>query len=292
MREPLAACATPHRHELTVQVIYEPRKGLMSYRSSIEWTDATWNPVLGCNKISPGCKNCYAEVLAERFRGVPGHPFEKGFDLRLVPHKLDEPLDWKTPRKIFTCSMSDLFHEKVPFEYIRRVFQVMNEAHWHTFQVLTKRSARLAEVSAKLKWSPNIWIGVSVENADYVYRVHHLTAVPAAVRFLSIEPLLGPISELPLDGIHWVIVGGESGPKARPMELSWARQIRKQCKAARVAFFLKQLGGKRDKRGGDEALLDGRMWREFPTQPAEPRTTRWSPKPLFGNSTRILAESI
>jgi protein gp37 len=238
----------------------------MSYRSNIEWTDATWNPILGCTKISPGCKNCYAETLAERFRSVPGHPFEQGFDLRLVPQRLNDPLTWKIPRKIFTCSMSDLFHECVPLEYIKRVFTVMNKARWHIFQVLTKRSSRLAEVSPQLDWTPNVWMGVSVENADYVHRVHDLVGVPATVRFLSVEPLLGPITHLPLGGIDWVIVGGESGAKARPMELSWVRDIRKQCKKAGVAFFLKQLGGRRDKRGGEEAVLDGRQWHEFPHQ--------------------------
>jgi len=236
----------------------------VSYRSSIEWTQATWNPILGCTKISPGCKNCYAEALAERFRGVPGHPFEQGFDLRLVPVRLNDPLAWKVPRKIFTCSMSDLFHERVPLEYIQRIFKVMNEAHWHTFQVLTKRSSRLAEVSRKLDWTRNIWIGVSVESAAYINRVYDLVTVRAAVRFLSLEPLLGPIPDLPLEGIDWVIVGGESGARARPMELGWARDILKQCERAGVAFFLKQLGGKRDKRGGNEAMLDGRQWREFP----------------------------
>jgi protein gp37 len=238
----------------------------MSYRSSIEWTDATWNPILGCTKISPGCKNCYAETLAERFRGVPCHPFEQGFDLRLVPPRLDDPLTWKAPRKIFTCSMSDLFHERVSLEYIQRVFKVMNKAHWHIFQVLTKRSSWLAEVSPKLDWTPNIWMGVSVENADYVHRVHNLVTVPAAFRFLSVEPLLGLIPNLPLEGIDWVIVGGESGTRARPMELSWVRDIHKQCEKAGVAFFLKQLGGRRDKRGGEEAILDGQQWHEFPRE--------------------------
>jgi protein gp37 len=162
--------------------------------------------------------------------------------------------------------MSDLFHERVPFEYIQRVFRVMNNAHWHIFQVLTKRSSRLAEVSSKLDWTPNVWMGVSVENTDYTHRVHDLASVPATVRFLSVEPLLGPIADLPLGGIEWVIVGGESGAKARPMELGWVRDIRKQCKKAGVAFFLKQLGGRRDKRGGEEAVLDGRQWHEFPHQ--------------------------
>lgn len=236
----------------------------MSYHSSIEWTDATWNPIRGCTKISPGCKNCYAEALAERFRGVPGHPFEYGFDLRLVPEKLQEPLCWKSPRKIFVCSMSDLFNEGVPQEYIRRVFDVMVQASWHTFQVLTKRSSRLARLSGELSWPSNIWVGVSVETADYTYRARQLATVPSAVRFLSIEPMLGPIPDLPLAGIDWVIVGGESGRCARPMDLTWARDIRNQCEKAGVAFFLKQLGGSHGKRGGPQAMLDGKLWHEFP----------------------------
>ena len=238
----------------------------MGYRSSIEWTDATWNPVLGCTKVSPGCRNCYAETLSERFRGVPGHPFEDGFDLRLAEHKLNDPLAWKASRRVFTCSMSDLFHERVPLEYIQRVFRVMNRASWHAFQVLTKRSARLSEVSSELNWTPNIWMGVSIENADFVHRVRDLVSVPAALRFLSLEPLLGPITELPLEGIGWVIVGGESGARARPMEPNWVRDIRTQCRRASVAFFLKQLGGRTDKRGGEQAVLDGRQWHEFPRQ--------------------------
>jgi protein gp37 len=238
----------------------------MSYHSKIEWTDASWNPILGCTKISPGCQNCYAEALAERFRGVPGHPFERGFDLRLVKEKLTLPLDWRKPRKIFVCSMSDLFHEGVPDDYIARVFDVMAEANWHTFQVLTKRSARLLELGRRLPWSPNIWIGVSAENAEYTYRAQHLSGISAAVRFLSLEPLLGPIPDLPLFGIDWVILGGESGRKARPMDLEWARSIRRQCARAGVPFFLKQLGGSRSKRGGAEALLDGRQWHQFPRE--------------------------
>jgi protein gp37 len=236
----------------------------MSYRSSIEWTDATWNPIVGCTKISPGCKNCYAETLAERFRGVPGHPFERGFDLRLVPEKLSDPLAWRTPRKIFTCSMSDVFHERVPLEYVRQIFDVMNSASWHIFQVLTKRSARLAQLSDSFEWTRNIWMGVSVENAGYTQRVRDLITVPAAVHFLSLEPLLGPVPDLPLEGIDWVIVGGESGLKARPMEVGWAREIQEQCNKAGVPFFLKQLGGRRAKRGGEDAILDGRQWHEFP----------------------------
>lgn len=238
----------------------------MSSSSSIEWTDATWNPVVGCTKISPGCKNCYAEALTERFRGVPGHPFEKGFELRLVPNKLLEPAKWRSPRKIFTCSISDLFHEAIPQHYIESVFDVMVKADWHTYQVLTKRSERLLQISAQLPWPDYIWMGVSVENSDYVHRIDHLIGTPARVRFLSLEPLLGPIPRLELNGIDWVIVGGESGPKARPMNPAWAREIRDQCNRAGVAFFLKQLGGARGKRGGEEALLDGKLWHQFPAK--------------------------
>ena len=181
----------------------------MSDRSHIEWTDATWNPVRGCTKISPGCAHCYAETFAERFRGVPGHPYERGFDLRLVPDKLDEPLRWRRSRMIFVNSMSDLFHNDVPDEYIIRVARVMERASWHVFQVLTKRYERLAATAEQLRWPENVWMGVSVENQDYVARIGSLRKVPASVRFLSVEPFLGPISFLPLKGIHWVIVGGE-----------------------------------------------------------------------------------
>ena len=236
----------------------------MSSQSNIEWTDATWNPVRGCTKISPGCKYCYAEVFAERFRGVPDHPFEHGFDLRIIPEKLEEPLHWKRPRKIFVNSMSDLFHEVLPLDFIQQVFDVMSRASWHTFQILTKRSERLVETSVHLPWPPNVWMGVSVESDRYVYRSSHLAQVPAAVRFLSVEPLLGPISNLPLWNIDWVIVGGESGRNARPMDIEWAREIYYQCRKTGAAFFLKQLGGRSGKRGGDEAMLDGKKWREFP----------------------------
>lgn len=243
----------------------------MSDRSSIEWTDATWNPVRGCTKVSPGCKHCYAETFAERWRGTPGHPYERGFDLRLVPEKLEDPLRWRTPRKVFVNSMSDLFHEDVPTTFVHRVFAVMAEASQHTFQVLTKRSARLLELAAELDWPRNVWMGVSVEDEARSVRAGDLARVPAAVRFLSVEPLLGPIRRLPLGGIDWVIVGGESGARARPMRLKWARSIRDQCVRAGVPFFLKQLGGKRSKLGGDAALLDGRLWREFPSELDEER---------------------
>ena len=236
----------------------------MSEHSTIEWTDATWNPVRGCTKVSPGCKHCYAEAFAERFRGVPGHPFEQGFDLRLVPGKLVEPLRWKRPRMVFVNSMSDLFHEDIPAEYIRKVFDVMVQARWHTFQVLTKRSHRLLELAGQLPWPENVWMGVSVESARYAYRVRDLLKVSAAVRFVSAEPLLGPIPNLPLRGIRWVIVGGESGRRARPMELEWARILRDRCASRGVSFFLKQLGGRQNKRGGIEAVLDGRRWLERP----------------------------
>ena len=236
----------------------------MSAISKIEWTDATWNPVLGCSKISSGCKNCYAEAFSERFRGVEGHPFERGFDLRIVPHKLEEPLRWKKPRMIFTCSMSDLFHEEVPDEYIQSIFRVMEKAHWHTYQILTKRSEKLLQLSPELTWYKHIWMGVSVENTNNTERIRHLSSVPAALRFLSLEPLVGPIYDLPLEGIDWVIVGGESGHNARPMDINWVRIIRDQCQSQNVPFFLKQLGGKRTKRGGSEATIDGRLWHQLP----------------------------
>jgi protein gp37 len=234
----------------------------MSDRSAIEWTDATWNPVRGCNKVSPGCKHCYAETFAERFRGVPGHPFAQGFDLRLVPTALDLPRRWRSGRLVFVNSMSDLFHEEIPLAYIRRVFAVMRESPQHRFQVLTKRAERLEELSSELTFAPNIWIGVSVENADYTWRIDHLRRVPAAVRFLSIEPLLGPISKLALDGVHWVIAGGESGRGARPMEPDWVRAIRDECVRGRVPFFFKQWGGVMKGKAG--RTLDGRTWDEMP----------------------------
>ena len=234
----------------------------MAQRSAIEWTHATWNPVRGCTKVSPGCKHCYAETFAERFRGVPGHPFEQGFDLRLVPEKLEEPLRWKTPRRVFVNSLSDLFHEQIPVDYIRSVFDVMRQARRHQFQILTKRSARLLQLAPELRWHPNVWMGVSVENARYAFRSRDLARVPADVRFLSVEPLLGAIPELPLDGIHWVIVGGESGPRHRPVQREWVLEIRDQCLASGVPFFFKQWGGRFPKSGG--RTLEGREWNQFP----------------------------
>lgn len=245
----------------------------MSERTKIAWTDSTWNPVRGCTKVSPGCANCYAEAFAERFRGVPGHPFENGFDFRLVPEKLDEPLRWKKPRMVFVCSMGDLFHEEVSEDYIKAVFDVMAKAHWHVFQVLTKRSPRLLEMCDRVQWAPNIWMGVSVESQPYVSRIKHLAQVPSAIRFISVEPLLGSLPDLQLSAIDWVIVGGESGSRARPMELSWAQSIRDQCVHAGVPFFLKQLGGRQRKHSGEEAVLDGQTWVELPAPTSNARYT-------------------
>ncbi|HXJ37670.1 MAG TPA: phage Gp37/Gp68 family protein [Bryobacteraceae bacterium] len=234
----------------------------MSASSKIEWTDATWNPVRGCTKISPGCKHCYAERFAERFRGVKGHPFEQGFDLRLIPTKVAEPLSWRKPQRIFVNSMSDLFHDQVPVEYIQGVFDVMNQADWHQYQVLTKRAERLEALSNDLRWAPHIWMGVSVENKDYLWRIDHLRRTKAHIRFLSIEPLLGPLGKINLRGIDWVIVGGESGPGARGMDGEWVTDIKDQCVKAGVAFFFKQWGGVQKKRHGRE--FEGRTWDEMP----------------------------
>jgi len=238
--------------------------------SAIEWTDATWNPVRGCKKISPGCTHCYAETFAERFRGVPGHPYERGFDLRLVPEKLADPLKWASPKTIFVNSMSDLFHEGVHDSYITYVARVMQLADWHTYQVLTKRAARMRELlttriafAAKLK---HIWWGVSVENKKHgLPRIEFLREAPAAMRFLSIEPLLEDLGELNLEGIGWVIVGGESGPGARPMKKEWVLKIMEQCAAAQVPFFFKQWGGVRKCEAGRQ--LEGRTYDEIPDRP-------------------------
>lgn len=245
----------------------------MSVQSTIEWTDATWNPVRGCTKISPGCKHCYAERFAERFRGVPGHPFEQGFDLRLVPEKLADPLRWKTPKMIFVNSMSDLFHEGVPDEYIEAVARVMVQAKWHTFQILTKRSMRLRDLlKTRLKFAahrPNIWWGVSVENKGYgLPRISHLRQSGALVKFLSVEPLIEDLGVVNLSEIDWMIVGGESGPGARPIEARWVRSLRKQCRQSGVKFFFKQWGGVRKHLAG--RLLDGRIYNEFPDRAVAP----------------------
>lgn len=240
----------------------------MAQSSAIEWTDATWNPVTGCTKISPGCKHCYAERMAKRLQSMGQPRYKNAFEPTLQPDVIVQPLTWRKPRVVFVNSMSDLFHERVPLYYLKRVFDVMAEAHWHTFQILTKRSSRLAELGSALKWPPNVWMGVSVESDDYTYRISDLRKIPAAVRFLSVEPLLGPISKLPLIDINWVIVGGESGPNARPVDASWVRRIRDDCLEADVPFFFKQWGGVRKAKYG--RTLDGRTWDELPHSPVSP----------------------
>jgi protein gp37 len=234
----------------------------MGDHSAIEWTDATWNPVTGCTKISPGCTHCYAERLAGRLRAMGNPRYRNGFAVTLHADQLALPLRWRRPKRIFVNSMSDLFHEAVPDDYIRRVFEVMRQAHWHSFQILTKRAERLAVIAPGLVWPPNVWQGVSVESAAYTWRIAHLRQVPAAVRFLSVEPLLGAIPALPLEDIHWVIVGGESGPGRRDIATEWARGIRDQCTRHGVPFFFKQVGGRTPRAGG--RLLDGRTWDEIP----------------------------
>ncbi|MBE0660162.1 MAG: phage Gp37/Gp68 family protein [Bryobacteraceae bacterium] len=234
----------------------------MATNSHIEWTDATWNPVTGCSKISPGCKHCYAERLALRLQAMGQSNYRNGFEVTLQQHMLELPLRWKSPKRVFVNSMSDLFHEDVPIEYIKDVFTVMHKASWHQYQLLTKRSKRLMEVSPLLKWSPQIWMGVSIENEDYRDRIDHLRRTGAYVKFLSLEPLLGPLRRLNLRDIDWVIVGGESGPGARPVDPDWVTDIRDQCLRAGVAFFFKQWGGVQKKRAGRE--LDGRTWDEMP----------------------------
>jgi protein gp37 len=245
----------------------------MAEHSQIEWTDATWNPVRGCTKISPGCKHCYAETFAERFRGVKGHPYEQGFDPRLVPEKLAEPLRWRQPKMIFVNSMSDLFHDFVPDDYIVAVATVMAKANWHTYQVLTKRSERLRDLlNSKLRFAarqPHIWWGVSVEDKKYgVPRIAHLQETEAAIRFLSVEPLLEDVGQLDLRGIDWMIVGGESGAGARPMQEEWVLSLRNQCRKNKVAFFFKQWGGVRKSKTGRS--LQGRTYDEFPARVAHP----------------------
>lgn len=238
----------------------------MADATAIEWTDATWNPVTGCTKISPGCDNCYAARFSKRFRGVSGHPFETGFDLTLRPGRLLQPFTWKRRRMIFVNSMSDLFHKEIPRAHIAAVFDTMEKATWHIYQVLTKRSSLLQKFindRYKDRTAPsNMWFGVSVENAQATSRIAHLQKAKASVRFLSIEPLIAPVGKLSLDNIHWVIVGGESGPYARPMKQEWVIDIRNQCVAARVPFFFKQWGGRSPKSGGRE--LDGKVWSQFP----------------------------
>lgn len=235
-------------------------------KSSIEWTEATWNPVTGCNKLSPGCKNCYAEKMAKRLKAMGQRNYGNGFRLTLQPHMLELPLRWKKPQTIFVNSMSDLFHKDVPVEYIQEVFGVMRRSHWHRFQVLTKRADRLEELSPQLEWAPNIWMGVSVETQKYVNRIDHLRGTGARTKFLSLEPLLGPLRDLDLSDINWAIVGGESGFGARPMLVDWVTDIREQCIKANVAFFFKQWGGVQKKRNG--RILEGRTWDEMPVDMA------------------------
>ncbi len=230
--------------------------------SKIEWTEATWNPVSGCSKVSSGCLNCYAERMAYRLQRMGNPNYRNGFDVTLHPHLLEAPLSWKRSRLVFVNSMSDLFHEEVPVEFIQQVFDTMRRAHWHTFQVLTKRSKRLVDLAPSLAWPSNVWMGVSVENKDVVERIDHLRKVGSAVRFLSLEPLLGPLPDLNLRGIHWVIVGGESGPGARLMESSWVSDIKQQCENSHVPFFFKQWGGVFKKRNGRK--LEGKTWDELP----------------------------
>jgi len=238
--------------------------------TTIEWTDATWNPVTGCTKISAGCDHCYAERFSERFRGVPDHPFESGFDLTLRPARLDAPLKWRQPKMIFVNSISDLFHKEIPREFTSRIFDTMERADWHTFQVLTKRSSLMRDFLRKRygenRGPAHMWFGVSIEDGTKLSRLRHLQQAPAGIRFLSIEPLIGRIGKLDLSGIDWVIVGGESGPGARYMDPNWVREVRDQCVAAGVAFFFKQWGGLRPKSGGRK--LDKREWSQFPERPA------------------------
>ncbi len=234
----------------------------MSTHSSIEWTEKTWNPLTGCTKISPGCKHCYAERMARRLQAMGQPNYASGFRLTVHEHMLEQPLDWKRPQMVFVNSMSDLFHKDVPSEFIQQVFEVMRRASWHTFQVLTKRSSHLLELNPGIEWPPNVWMGVSVENREYSYRIEHLRQTHACVKFLSLEPLLGPLPTLDLNGIDWVIVGGESGPGARPMAEEWVLDIRDQCIASGVPFFFKQWGGVRRKQAG--RVLGGHIWDQRP----------------------------
>lgn len=237
----------------------------MMRATKIEWTESTWNPVTGCTKISAGCANCYAERMAKRLRAMGQPNYRNGFKVTCHAHALEQPLTWKTPKMIFVNSMSDLFHEDVPDDFISSVFDVMKRAHWHRFQVLTKRDERLAELASRLEWPTNVWMGVSVENKLAKRRIKSLQAIPAAVRFLSIEPLLESLGRIRLTGIHWVIVGGESGPGARPMEEAWVLEVKNQCDAAKVPFFFKQWGGVNKKKAG--RILYGRTWEGLPVTP-------------------------
>jgi protein gp37 len=234
----------------------------MATNSHIEWTDCTWNPVTGCTKISPGCKHCYAERLAKRLKAMGQANYRNAFKLTLQPQMLELPLHWKSPKRIFVNSMSDLFHKDVPLDYIKKVFEIMGRAHWHQFQILTKRSERVLQLSNQLNWAPQIWMGVSVESEKFSYRIDDLRKTAAHVKFLSLEPLLGPLGKLSLRGIDWAIVGGESGPGARPLESAWVTEIRDQCLRADVPFFFKQWGGVQKNKTG--RTLEGRTWDQMP----------------------------
>lgn len=234
----------------------------MAGKSKIEWTESTWNPVTGCTKISEGCLNCYAERMAKRLQSMGQEKYRNGFKVTTHRENLDEPLSWKKPQVIFVCSMSDLFHKNVPDEYIKEIFKVMNEAHWHTFQVLTKRSKRLAQLAPELNWTNNIWMGVTVESQKQKHRITDLLKTPAKVKYLSIEPMITPIKPIPLKGIDWVIAGGESGPGSRPIEENWVTYIRDKCIESKVPFFFKQWGGTNKKEAGRE--LEGKTWSQYP----------------------------
>lgn len=236
----------------------------MAIRSSIEWTESSWNPSTGCTKVSPGCKNCYAERMALRLQAAGSPNYRNGFAITVHVGTLDLPSKWRKPQTVFVNSMSDLFHEKVPDDFIFAVFKVMNTANWHRYQVLTKRSERLERLSSKLSWTSNIWMGVSVEDTDYRSRIDNLRNTGAQIKFLSLEPLLGPVHDINLEGIDWVIVGGESGPRARPMNESWVIDICNQCLKMSIPFFFKQWGGPNKKKAGRE--LEGRLWDEMPKQ--------------------------
>ena len=240
-------------------------------KSAIEWTESTWNPMTGCTKVSPGCKHCYAERMAVRLQAMGQPNYEKGFEVALHHHALELPLRWKRPQMVFVNSMSDIFHDKVPEEFVHRVFEVMREARWHTFQVLTKRAECMEKLAHTIDWPPNVWMGVSVETRKYLFRIDHLRTVPTRVRFISFEPLLEALGTINLSGIDWAIVGGESGPRARPMAKRWVVEMRDQCLAAGVLFFFKQWGGTNKKKSG--RLLDGRTWDEMPTPTVAPSAT-------------------
>jgi protein gp37 len=235
----------------------------MATKSNIEWTESTWNPLTGCTKVSPGCKNCYAERMANRLKAMGQPNYVNGFNLTIHPHTIELPLKWKKPQMIFVNSMSDLFHESVPVDFIHQIFDVMHKASWHTFQILTKRSLRLLELDNKISWPMNVWMGVSVENSEYTYRINHLRSTHAQIKFMSLEPLLGPVENLNLTEIDWVIVGGESGPGARPIHEEWITNIRDQCLISQIPFFFKQWGGVRKKNNG--RILQGQIWSEIPT---------------------------